>query len=47
MIEKFGYKLVMEVLCIIKIMLNMGFGEVIVDKKIIENVVGDFMKIVG
>lgn len=37
----------MEVLCIIKIMLNMGFGEVIVDKKIIENVVGDFMKIVG
>lgn len=37
----------MEVLCVIKIILNMGFGEVVGDKKIIENVVVDLEKIIG
>jgi len=47
LIEKFGYKSVMEVPRITKITLNMGLGEAIADKKIIENAVGDLTKIAG
>jgi large subunit ribosomal protein L5 len=45
--EKFGYKSIMEVPRISKITLNMGLGEAVADKKIIENAVGDLTKIAG
>jgi len=45
--EKFEYKSVMEVPRITKITLNMGVGEAVSDKKIIENAVGDMTKIAG
>jgi large subunit ribosomal protein L5 len=44
---KFGYKSVMEVPRITKITLNMGLGEAVSDKKIIEHAVGDMTKIAG
>lgn len=47
LIEQFGYKNVMEVPKITKITLNMGVGEAVGDKKIIENAVGDMEKIAG
>jgi large subunit ribosomal protein L5 len=45
--EKFGYKSIMEVPRITKITLNMGVGEAVGDKKILENAVGDMTKIAG
>jgi large subunit ribosomal protein L5 len=45
--EKFGYKSVMEVPRIKKVTLNMGVGEAVGDKKILENAVGDMTKIAG
>ena len=45
--EQFGYKSVMEVPRITKITLNMGVGEAVGDKKILENAVGDMAKIAG
>ena len=45
--EQFAYKNVMEVPKITKITLNMGVGEAVADKKIIENAVGDMEKIAG
>lgn len=45
--EKFGYKSSMEVPRITKITLNMGVGEAVGDKKILENAVGDMTKIAG
>ncbi|MFO8024800.1 50S ribosomal protein L5 [Thiohalophilus sp.] len=45
--EQFGYKSVMEVPQITKITLNMGVGEAIGDKKILDNAVGDMTKISG
>ncbi len=45
--EKFGYKSVMEVPRITKIVLNMGVGEATADKKVIENAVADLTKIAG
>ena len=45
--EKFGYKSIMEVPRIAKITLNMGVGEAVGDKKILENAVGDMTKIAG
>ena len=47
LIKKFGYKSVMEVPRITKITLNMGLGEAINDKKVIEHAVGDLTKIAG
>ncbi len=47
LIEKFGYKSVMEVPRIEKITLNMGVGEATGDKKILQNAVGDMVKIAG
>jgi len=44
---KFGYKSVMEVPRITKITLNMGLGEAVADKKIIEHATGDMTKIAG
>ncbi len=45
--NKFGYKSIMEIPRITKITLNMGVGEAIGDKKILDNAVGDMVKIAG
>ncbi len=45
--DQFGYKSIMEVPRITKITLNMGVGEAVGDKKILENAVGDMTKIAG
>ena len=45
--EQFGYKSVMEVPRISKITLNMGVGEAVGDKKILEHAIGDMTKIAG
>jgi large subunit ribosomal protein L5 len=45
--QQFGYKSVMQVPRIDKIVLNMGVGEAVADKKIMENAVADMTKIAG
>ena len=45
--EKFGYKSGMEVPRITKITLNMGVGEAVSDKKVLDHAVGDLTKITG
>jgi large subunit ribosomal protein L5 len=45
--KRFGYKSIMEVPRITKITLNMGVGEAVADKKVLENAVGDMQKIAG
>lgn len=47
LIEQFDYKSVMEVPRITKIALNMGVGEALTDKKVLENAVADMEKISG
>jgi len=47
LMKKFGYKSVMEVPRITKVTLNMGLGDAVNDKKIIENAVGDLTKVAG
>ena len=47
LIEQFDYKSVMEVPRITKISLNMGVGEALTDKKVLENAVADMEKISG
>ncbi len=47
LMQKFGYKSVMEVPRITKITLNMGVGEAVADKKVMDNAVGDMTKIAG
>ncbi len=47
LMQQFGYKSMMEVPRILKITLNMGVGEAIADKKIMDNAVGDMQKIAG
>jgi large subunit ribosomal protein L5 len=47
LIKQFGYKSPMEVPRITKIVLNMGVGEAVGDKKILDNAVGDMQKIAG
>lgn len=47
LMEKLQFKSIMEVPKITKITLNMGVGEAIGDKKILENAVGDMEKIAG
>ena len=44
---KFGYKSLMQVPRILKITLNMGVGEAVADKKVLENAIGDMQKIAG
>ena len=44
---QFGYQSAMQVPRISKIVLNMGVGEAIADKKILDNAVGDMQKISG
>ena len=45
--EQFGYKTPMRVPRITKITLNMGLGEAIADKKVVEHAVADMAKISG
>ena len=45
--EQFGYKSPMEVPKITKITLNMGLGEAVADKKVVEHAVEDMTKIAG
>ncbi len=47
LMKQFGYKTVMQVPRIEKITLNMGVGEAVADKKILEHAVGDMAKIGG
>ena len=47
LMEQFNYKSVMEVPRIEKITLNMGVGEAVADKKVMENAVSDLEKIAG
>lgn len=47
LMQQFGYKSVMEVPRIEKITLNMGVGEAVADKKVMEHAVGDMQKIAG
>ncbi|WP_107688415.1 50S ribosomal protein L5 [Neisseria wadsworthii] len=45
--KQFGYKSIMEVPRIEKITLNMGVGEAVADKKVMEHAVADLEKIAG
>jgi large subunit ribosomal protein L5 len=45
--KQFGYKSPMQVPRLTKIVLNMGVGEAVGDKKILDNAVGDMQKIAG
>ncbi|WP_166839369.1 50S ribosomal protein L5 [Rheinheimera pleomorphica] len=45
--KQFGYTSVMQVPRIVKITLNMGVGEAVADKKILENAVADLTAIAG
>jgi large subunit ribosomal protein L5 len=47
LIERFGYKNVMQVPRITKITLNMGVGEAVGNKKVLENAVDDMTKVTG
>jgi large subunit ribosomal protein L5 len=47
LMKDFGYKSVMEVPRITKITLNMGVGEAVADKKIMDHAVNDMTKIAG
>ncbi|MGA8148930.1 MAG: 50S ribosomal protein L5 [Gallionellaceae bacterium] len=47
LMKKFGYKSIMEVPRIEKITLNMGVGEAVADKKVMEHAVADMQKIAG
>jgi large subunit ribosomal protein L5 len=45
--EQFGYKTVMEVPHISKVTLNIGLGEAVADKKVVDHAVDDLIKIAG
>ncbi|MDD3516715.1 MAG: 50S ribosomal protein L5 [Chromatiales bacterium] len=47
LMERFGYQSVMQVPRVTKITLNMGVGEAVGDKKVIENAVGDMAAVAG
>jgi large subunit ribosomal protein L5 len=47
LIKQFGYTSVMQVPRIEKIVINMGVGEAVADKKILDNAVADMQKISG
>jgi large subunit ribosomal protein L5 len=47
LMQKFGYKTVMQVPRLRKITVNMGVGETTTDKKILDHAVGDMTKIAG
>lgn len=47
LVKEFNYKSVMEVPRITKIVLNMGVGEAVADKKVLDHAVGDMTRIAG
>ena len=47
LMKQFGYRSVMEVPRVTKITLNMGVGEAVADKKVLENATADLTKIAG
>jgi large subunit ribosomal protein L5 len=47
LMERFGYKNIMQVPRLVKITLNMGVGEAVGNKKILENAIGDMAKVAG
>jgi len=47
LMEKFGYQSVMQVPQLSKITINMGLGEAVADKKVLEKATGDLSKIAG
>ena len=47
LMERFGYKNPMQVPRLVKVTLNMGVGEAVGNKKILENAVADMAKIAG
>ncbi|NCN44332.1 MAG: 50S ribosomal protein L5 [Piscirickettsiaceae bacterium CG_4_9_14_3_um_filter_43_564] len=47
LVEKFGYKSIMQAPRLLKITVNMGVGEAIGDKKILDNAVSDMEAITG
>jgi large subunit ribosomal protein L5 len=47
LVKEFNYKSVMEVPRITKIVLNMGVGEAVADKKVLDHAVGDMTLIAG
>jgi len=47
LMKQFGYKSKMEVPRVTKITLNMGVGEAVADKKILDHAAGDLQKIAG
>ncbi|MDR2155848.1 MAG: 50S ribosomal protein L5 [Burkholderiaceae bacterium] len=47
LIKKFGYKTPMQAPRITKITLNMGVGEAVADKKVMDNAVADLTRIAG
>jgi large subunit ribosomal protein L5 len=47
LMKQFGYESVMQVPRVTKVTLNMGVGEAVADKKILDNAVGDMQKIAG
>jgi large subunit ribosomal protein L5 len=47
LVKQFGYKSPMQVPRLTKITLNMGVGEAVADKKVLEHAVGDMTKIAG
>jgi large subunit ribosomal protein L5 len=47
LIEKFAYENVMQVPKLTKITLNMGLGEAVADRKVIDNATADMAKIAG
>ena len=47
LIERFAYQSMMQVPRLVKMTLNMGVGEAIGDKKVLDNAVGDLERIAG
>lgn len=47
LMQQFGYKSIMQVPRIQKITLNMGVGEAVADKKVMDHAVSDMVKIAG
>jgi len=47
LVKQFGYRSVMEVPRVTKITLNMGVGEAVADRKVLENASADLTKIAG
>ncbi|MCO5120535.1 MAG: 50S ribosomal protein L5 [Burkholderiaceae bacterium] len=47
LVKQFGYKSIMQAPRIEKITLNMGVGEAVADKKVLENAIGDMTRIAG